>query len=312
MSTISFKTHHRLGLLPLALGLAFTLGCDSKKVVKNKESESEESSSQDEESEESSSDDKKKSKKDSTKKDKEDSSSATEEEPEKESGKEPEKESGKEPEETDNGSEPESDQTSKKDDSKSSSDTSSKTSEPEDSSGTKDKDKEPKKIKCEGDEPRVYFKTSLGAMSVKLDGVTAPTTVKNFIGYVNEGYYDDTIFHRVIPGFMIQGGGYDSQKKGKKDKAPIKLETSAKLKHLRGAISMARGMAENSATAQFFLCHAKAPHLDGKYAAFGYLIEGEKTLDAIAKVKTGPFKEGGATHENWPLTNVVIQKAYCF
>ena len=120
----------------------------------------------------------------------------------------------------------------------------------------------------------------------------APQTVANFEKLVREGFYDGLIFHRVIAGFMIQGGdplgtgfgGSDETIKGEFATNGFKTNT---LKHTRGTLSMARSMDKNSASSQFFVMHADAPHLDGSYAAFGRVIEGMETVDEIAYVRTG-------------------------
>ena len=129
-----------------------------------------------------------------------------------------------------------------------------------------------------------------GQITVALDGNSAPETVENFIGLVEEGFYDGLIFHRVIPGFMIQGGcpngtgrggpGYTI--KGEFNSNGVKND----LKHTRGVISMARTPDPDSAGSQFFIMHEDAPHLDGSYAAFGKLVEGFDVLDEIASVST--------------------------
>lgn len=118
----------------------------------------------------------------------------------------------------------------------------------------------------------------------------APNTVNNFIALANSGYYDGLIFHRVIKGFMIQGGDPDGNGTGGPGYA-IKGEFSANgfkndLKHDRGVLSMARSMMPNSAGSQFFIMHQNSPHLDGQYAAFGKVIEGIEVVDKIAEVKT--------------------------
>lgn len=120
---------------------------------------------------------------------------------------------------------------------------------------------------------------------------TAENTVKNFIQLAEDGYYDGLIFHRVIKGFMIQGGCPDGTGMGNPGYS-IKGEFSANgydndLKHSRGVISMARSQSPNSAGSQFFIMHKDSPHLDGQYAAFGEVIEGMETVDQIAEVETG-------------------------
>ena len=142
-----------------------------------------------------------------------------------------------------------------------------------------------------GNTPKVMLETSMGNIKLELFDKDTPETVKNFLTYVDEGHYDNTIFHRVIPGFMIQGG----DPKGNGTGGPgytIKGEFAANgikndLKHERGVLSMARAMDPDSAGSQFFIMHADAPHLDGQYAAFGKLVSGYDVLDEIATTRTG-------------------------
>ncbi|MFZ7103644.1 MAG: peptidylprolyl isomerase [Peptococcaceae bacterium] len=119
----------------------------------------------------------------------------------------------------------------------------------------------------------------------------APNTVQNFVSLAGQGFYDGLIFHRVIPGFMIQGGcplGMGTGGPGYAIKGEFKMNgVPNNLKHERGVISMARSMMPNSAGSQFFIMHKNSSHLDGEYAAFGRVIEGMETVDAIAGVKTG-------------------------
>ena len=127
-------------------------------------------------------------------------------------------------------------------------------------------------------------------MTLELDATAAPETVKNFERLVSEGFYDGLIFHRVIYGFMIQGGDPEGTGMGGSGRR-IKGEFAANghrnpIKHERGVISMARSSDPNSASSQFFIVHEDAPHLDGQYAAFGRLTDGFDTLDEIARVAT--------------------------
>jgi peptidyl-prolyl cis-trans isomerase A (cyclophilin A) len=148
--------------------------------------------------------------------------------------------------------------------------------------------------------PRVTMETSMGKLVIELFPKEAPETTKNFLGYVQDGYYDGTIFHRVIAGFMIQGGGF-TESMGKKDTGgPIKNEAANGLKNNRGTIAMARTSDPDSATAQFFINLVKndglnRPKPDGYgYAVFGKVIEGMEVVDRIAKVQTGvkgPFRD---------------------
>lgn len=144
-----------------------------------------------------------------------------------------------------------------------------------------------------------------GSMTVELMPQFAPETVANFEGLVKDGFYDGLIFHRVIEGFMIQGGdpeGTGMGGSGKNIKGEFKSNGYPEntLKHSRGVISMARSMMPNSASSQFFIMHKDAPHLDGQYAAFGMVTEGIEVVDAIATVATNPMDK--------PLEPVVIKK----
>ncbi|MEZ4444446.1 MAG: peptidylprolyl isomerase [Polyangiaceae bacterium] len=137
--------------------------------------------------------------------------------------------------------------------------------------------------------PVIEIDTSMGMMAVQLDPERMPITTANFLTYVDEDYFASTIIHRVIPDFVIQGGGFTSGLTPKGGAhPPITLETHPELTHVYGAISMARTMDPNSATSQFFLVNAPngAHSLDGNYAAFGILIEGSDVLDAISGVAT--------------------------
>lgn len=130
-----------------------------------------------------------------------------------------------------------------------------------------------------------------GVIKLELDAAAAPKTVENFLKLVNEGFYDGLGFHRIIPGFMIQGGcplgtgtggpGYGIVGEFASNGHPNPI------RHTRGVISMARSMMPNSAGSQFFIMHADAPHLDGDYAAFGHVVEGMDVVDEIASTKTG-------------------------
>ena len=130
-----------------------------------------------------------------------------------------------------------------------------------------------------------------GQIVLELDRSAAPNTVKNFLYLASTGFYDGLEFHRIIPGFMIQGGCPDGRGTGGPG-YQIKVEFSANgvanpIRHTRGVISMARAMNPNSAGSQFFIMHADAPHLDGQYAAFGRVIEGMDVVDEIASIPTG-------------------------
>jgi peptidyl-prolyl cis-trans isomerase A (cyclophilin A) len=155
--------------------------------------------------------------------------------------------------------------------------------------------------------PVVEIVTSLGTLVVELEPDKMPITTANFLSYVDSDFYAGTIFHRVIPDFMIQGGGFQPGLLPKATQPPIVLETHPDLKHVYGAISMARTTDPNSATSQFFIVNSQsgAPHLDGEYAAFGNLIEGAAVLDAISAVPT----ETQGAFENVPVDDVVINSA---
>ena len=161
--------------------------------------------------------------------------------------------------------------------------------------------------------PRVELDTTLGKIVLELDPEKAPKTVENFLSYVKSGFYDGTIFHRVIPGFMIQGGGFTADMKQKANDGPIVNEADNGLKNLRGTLSMARTNDPNSATSQFFISVVDNKALDhtGKnaggwgYAVFAKVVEGMDVVDKIAKVKTA----NRGQHGNVPETAVEIQKA---
>ena len=159
---------------------------------------------------------------------------------------------------------------------------------------------------------KVRIDTSLGEIVLELDATKAPKTVANFVEYVKAGQYDGTVFHRVIPNFMIQGGGMDAAMKEKPTREPIPLESKNGLNNVRGSVAMARTNNPNSATAQFFinlkdngfLDAANSPDGNG-YAVFGKVVTGMEVVDKIWAVPTstkGP-------HQNVPVTPVIIRKA---
>lgn len=159
---------------------------------------------------------------------------------------------------------------------------------------------------------KVKLATSAGDIVVELDAAKAPKTVANFVEYVRAGHYDGTVFHRVIDGFMIQGGGMTADMKEKSTRAPIPLESGNGLDNLRGTIAMARTMDPNSATAQFFINLKdnaflnKAQSRDGNgYAVFGKVVSGMEVVDKIRTVPTG----NKGMHQNVPLEPVTINKA---
>lgn len=157
--------------------------------------------------------------------------------------------------------------------------------------------------------PIVVIKTTKGDITIELDPLKAPVSVKNFLSYVDEKFYDGTIIHRVIKGFMIQGGGLTSDFIEKKAKPPIRNEAGNGLSNLRGTIAMARGNDLNSATCQFYINHVDKLSLDGmKYAVFGKVIKGLEVVDAIAAVPTGTIK-GYADAPRQPITIVSVRRA---
>ena len=159
--------------------------------------------------------------------------------------------------------------------------------------------------------PEVKLSTSLGDIVVELEPQKAPKTVENFLQYVNDKFYNGTVFHRVINGFMIQGGGFTADMQQKPTRAPIPLEASNGLKNDTYTIAMARTGDPNSATAQFFINvknndSLNAPSPDGYgYTVFGKVIKGMDVVDKIKAVATG----NRGPHQNVPSTPVVIQSA---
>jgi peptidyl-prolyl cis-trans isomerase A (cyclophilin A) len=159
---------------------------------------------------------------------------------------------------------------------------------------------------------KVKLSTSMGDIVVQLDAEKAPKSVANFVQYVKDGHYDGTIFHRVIPTFMIQGGGFDSEMKQKATRASIPLESRNGLSNMRGTIAMARTMIPDSATSQFFINVVDNQRLDAAnspdgngYAVFGKVISGMEVVD---KIRAVPVADK-AGHQNVPQQPVVIRKA---
>lgn len=158
---------------------------------------------------------------------------------------------------------------------------------------------------------RVRMSTILGDMILELDAENAPKTVENFVSYASSGFYDGTIFHRVINNFMVQGGGFDTDMRQKTTEAPIDNEANNGLKNNRGTIAMARTMDPHSATAQFFInvsdndfLNHTAENMQGwGYAVFGQVVEGQEVLDKIRVVPTG----SQAGHQDVPVDPVVIE-----
>ncbi len=159
--------------------------------------------------------------------------------------------------------------------------------------------------------PRVVLSTSEGDITLELNAAKAPKTVENFLDYVKRGHYDGTIFHRVIDGFMIQGGGFTPDMKQKPTRAPIPLESKNGLKNERGTIAMARTSVPDSATAQFFInvvdnANLDYPKPDGNgYAVFGKVVAG---MDVVDKIRAVPTTSAGG-HQNVPAKPVLIRSA---
>lgn len=152
---------------------------------------------------------------------------------------------------------------------------------------------------------RVLMQTSEGDITLELDAAKAPISVANFLSYVDEGFYNGTIFHRVIKDFMIQGGGFEPGMRQKKSKAPIKNESGNGLSNVRGSVAMARTSDLNSATAQFYINTVdNAAHLDrAQYCVFGKVVEGMDIVDKIREVRT--TRAGG--HADVPASDVIIR-----
>lgn len=161
--------------------------------------------------------------------------------------------------------------------------------------------------------PKVKMQTNFGDMIIELNAEKAPKTVENFVAYVNDGFFDGTIFHRVINNFMIQGGGFEAGMKQKETRAPIENEANNGLRNDRYTLAMARTSDPHSATAQFFINVADndflnhtAPTSNGwGYAVFGQVIEGTDVVDKIKVVNTG----SKGFHQDVPTEDVVIEKA---
>jgi peptidyl-prolyl cis-trans isomerase B (cyclophilin B) len=162
-------------------------------------------------------------------------------------------------------------------------------------------------------QPRVKISTNFGDMIISVDAAKAPKTAANFIAYVKDGFYDGTIFHRVMDGFMVQGGGFEPGMKQKATKAPVENEANNGLKNNKYTLAMARTSDPHSATGQFFINVANndflnhtAPTAQGwGYAVFGEVVEGQDVVDKIKAVKTG----NSGFHQNVPTEDVIITKA---
>jgi peptidyl-prolyl cis-trans isomerase B (cyclophilin B) len=161
--------------------------------------------------------------------------------------------------------------------------------------------------------PQVKFATSLGDITLELDQERAPKTVENFLHYVEEGFYDGTIFHRVIDGFMVQGGGFEPGLKQKPTRSPIQNEAANGLKNDAYTVAMARTSEPHSASSQFFInvkdngfLNYSAPNAQGwGYCVFGRVVQGKEVVDKIRKVTTGSH----GLHRDVPTEDVVINKA---
>jgi peptidyl-prolyl cis-trans isomerase B (cyclophilin B) len=170
---------------------------------------------------------------------------------------------------------------------------------------------QPKNFSTKGKQTMIKLHTSLGDITLQLDAEKAPLSAANFIEYVNSGFYDGTIFHRVMDNFMIQGGGFEPGMKQKPTNAPVKNEAANGLKNAKYTVAMARTSDPHSATAQFFINVSDNDFLDypGQdgwgYCVFGKVVEGTEVVDAIKKVKTG----NSGFHQNVPKEDVVIIKA---
>ena len=162
--------------------------------------------------------------------------------------------------------------------------------------------------------PQVELKTNMGSIVLELDSEKAPLTVANFLQYVKDGQYDGTIFHRVIPGFMIQGGGLGADFGEKRTRKPVRNEAANGLKNTVGTIAMARTADPHSATAQFFINVADNDFLNFRfptqegygYTVFGKVVKGMDVVERIVKVQTSP---GPAGHQNVPVKPIIIESA---
>jgi cyclophilin family peptidyl-prolyl cis-trans isomerase len=156
----------------------------------------------------------------------------------------------------------------------------------------------------------IRFETTLGAFTVELFEQDAPLSTRNFLDYVAAGHFDGTVFHRVIPGFVVQGGGLTSEMKQKPTRAPIRNEAENGLKNRRGTLSMARTNDPHSATSQFFINLVDNPFLDpgrggAGYAVFGQVVEGMEVVDKMATQQTG----SKAGHQDVPVTPIEVTSA---
>ena len=167
--------------------------------------------------------------------------------------------------------------------------------------------------KMSDSQTKVKLTTSMGDIVIQLNAEKAPVSAENFKTYVKEGFYEGTIFHRIIPGFMAQGGGFDTDFKQKEVHDPIKNEADNGLKNVRGTLAMARTSDPNSATAQFFINYKDNDFLNYSsptpngwgYAVFAEVIEGMDIVDEMAKAPTG----SRGMHQDVPQTDIIIEKA---
>ncbi|MBU0806452.1 peptidylprolyl isomerase [Pseudomonas sp. MIL19] len=158
--------------------------------------------------------------------------------------------------------------------------------------------------------PKVLLTTSLGEIEIELNAEKAPVSTANFLSYVDSGYYAGTQFHRVIPGFMVQGGGFDASMQQKDTQAPIKNEADNGLHNVRGTLAMARTQVRDSATSQFFINHKDNAFLDNGSRDFGYAVFGKVTrgMDVVDKIAQVPTANRGG-HQNVPREPVLITAA---
>jgi cyclophilin family peptidyl-prolyl cis-trans isomerase len=163
----------------------------------------------------------------------------------------------------------------------------------------------------------VVLETSLGVIEIELNGAKAPKTVENFVAYVKEGFFDGLVFHRVIKGFMVQGGGFEPDGTWRSPtRDPVESEAGNGLKNLRGTIAMARSSDPNSATSQFYIntvdnSNLDYPKPDGYgYTVFGTVVKGMDVVDNIEASQTGPKQTPYGVMDDWPTENIVIVRAY--
>ena len=155
------------------------------------------------------------------------------------------------------------------------------------------------------------LETNKGTIEIELDREHAPKTVDNFVQYVNDGFYDGLLFHRVIPQFMIQGGGYENAETKRPTRSPIELESNNGLKNLAGTVAMARTAFAHSATSQFFINTIDNPRLDYAednpgYAVFGKVVAG---MDVVKTIEMTQTADNGL-YTDWPVEDIVIERAY--